>query len=118
MPTATFKGVIKKINPTETVGTKDFKKRSFLLAETEGNYPSTYMLETHKDYCAKLDEFAPGQIVTCEVEITGREWNDKAFNTLKAFRISIAGAIQHTPAAASIGGDSDIVSEHIDDLPF
>lgn len=111
MPTVQLTGTIKQIGPTETVGSSGFKKRSFLLVEKKDQYPSTWMLETHKDFCSTLDNLWPGQTVTCEVEVTGREWKDKAFNTLKAFRITPeVGQKQPEPVGA--------ISEPEDNLPF
>jgi len=90
MPTATFSGKITLIKPAETVGKAGtFKKRVFLLEETEGQYPSTFALEFNQDACSKLDAFKNGDEVKVEVEIRGRAYNDTAFNTLKAFRIDM-----------------------------
>jgi len=85
---ATFAGTITRINPVETVGANAFKKRSFLLKNSD-QYPSTWLLETHKDFTSTLDQYSVNDEVTCEVEISGREWQDKAFNTLKAYRITL-----------------------------
>lgn len=84
----TLTGIIQSIGQTEDIGDKGFKKRSFLLKENKESYPSTWMIETHKDFTTSLDSFGIGDTVSCEVEVTGREWKDKAFNTLKAWKIT------------------------------
>lgn len=110
MPTATFSGKITLIKPAETVGKAGtFKKRVFLLEETEGQYPNTFALEFNQDACSKLDNFNVNDEVKVEVEIRGRAYNDTAFNTLKAFRIDIL------KAAAELVNASE---EPESDLPF
>lgn len=106
MPTVRFEGIIKKINPSEII--KNFEKRSFLLAEEKYKYPSVWMLEFQQGLCNTLDQFKPGDKVSVDVEILGREWNDKAFNTLKAFRMGMVA-----PAPKPF-----VEIESNDDLPF
>jgi hypothetical protein len=80
------------------------------LAEEKDKYPSVWALEAHQAMCNTLDSYNVGDKVECQVDITGREWNDKAFNTLKVWKITkLEGAKVSKPVD---------VTEPLDDLPF
>lgn len=102
-------GIIKKINPSEIKGS--FEKRSFHLAEEKDKYPSVWLLEAHQAFSNELDKYTPGDKVECHVDISGREWQDKAFNTLKCYRIN---ALSKAKGVVY----NDEITEPIDDMPF
>lgn len=112
MPTVILSGTIKKINPSEVKGT--FEKRIFHLGEEKDKYPSVWSLEAHQAFCNELDKYSVGDKIECHVDISGREWNDKAFNTLKCYRINKLQAAEKAPEPAY---QPDLV-EPLDDLPF
>lgn len=107
MATIILTGLIKKINASEVKGS--FEKRTFLLAEEKDSYPSVWQLEAHQAFCNLLDQYKPGDKVECHVDVTGREWQDKAFNTLKCYRIN------RLEQAATT---SNSISEPMEDVPF
>lgn len=84
-------GTIKAISKTEVVSEK-FQKREFVLT-TESNtpYPQQISFQVTQDKCSLLDKYAPGDEVSVDFNLRGREWNGpqgvKYFNTLEAWRI-------------------------------
>lgn len=108
-------GIIKKINACEVKGS--FEKRVFHLGEEKDKYASVWSLEAHQGFCSALNNYNEGDKVECHVEIVGREWNDKAFNTLKCFRINALQKAEPTKSHAPVQYPSNI-TEPVDDLPF
>jgi hypothetical protein len=85
------KGIIISKGETIEYGTNGFKKREFVV-ETDEQYPQKVKLELVKDKCALLDKFGIGSVVTCNINVNGREWIDpdgkeKYFNSLVAWKI-------------------------------
>lgn len=109
-------GIIRKINPSEIKGT--FEKRTLHLAEEKDSYPSVWCLEAHQAFCNVLDNYKAGDKVECTVDVTGREWNDMVFNTLKVWKINNVGQSEQ-PFQQPISSRSHITDiEPLDDLPF
>jgi hypothetical protein len=106
-------GIIKKINPSEVKGS--FEKRTFHLGEEKDKYPSVWQLETHQTMCNALDAYTTGDKVECHVDVVGREWNDKAFNTLKCYRINKLSSAQREQPAYDQRVE---ITEPIENLPF
>ncbi len=123
MPNITLSGRIKRIFPSEVIG--NFEKRILWLEETEGQYPNTYNLEFQQGACNKLDNFKPGQTVTCSVDVRGRYWskNEKegVMNTLKCWKIEADQQARPAPASQQGFGENYNDNEDFpptDDLPF
>lgn len=77
---------IHHISPVIQVS-ENFQKRELILDdswEREGKTcPSYVLIEFTGDKMAQLDGFTPGQIVTVEAFVTGREYNGRFFNSIK-----------------------------------
>lgn len=74
------------ISPVMQV-TETFQKRDLILDDSWGKdgktYPSYVLIEFTGDKIAQLDSFMPGQIVTVEAFVTGREYQGKYYNSIR-----------------------------------
>ncbi len=85
-------GTIIKIKNIEIItakieGGKDFQKREFWLQIQNGKYPQTINLELHGESVAALDYFTEGQEIVASINLKGRIFDEKCFNTLQVWRI-------------------------------
>lgn len=69
-------------NKTET-----FKAREFILLIEEGNYPQYIKFQLTQDRCNLIDKFNEGDTIKVSFDLRGREWNEKFFTNLNAWRI-------------------------------
>lgn len=86
-------GIIKKIFPKEDI-TEKFSKQEFVV-EIPGEYPQTVIFQCTNGKIAELDKVAEGSEVTVDFNLRGREWTNqqgevKYFNTLEAWKITVA----------------------------
>ena len=94
-----------KVNPTVSVGSSGFQKRElWLLINTDTQYPDTIAVEAHKEKCAMFDTLKVDDVVTVDINLRGRIWDDtkngtqKVFNTLNAWKVTV---IKSAPVAVS-----------------
>ncbi len=108
------KGILVKIFDTVDIKA-DFKKREFVI-ETEEKYPQLIKFELIQDDCGLIDGFATGDNVKVEFNLRGREWNEKFFTNLHAWRITSLGTASNTPPV----DNPPIMDlpEGDDDMPF
>ena len=97
------------IGATETVGAKDFKKRTIVVA-TDEQYVQYIPIDFLQDKCSILDNYAIGQQVKVSVNIRGNEYNGKYYVNLQGWKIEKTG---EPPMAVETK-----VEEKTDDLPF
>ena len=115
-----FTGKLHRIYDEQQI--KDtFRKREFVVQEeTDSEYPNFIKFELIQDRCSLLDAYNEGDTLTVSFDLRGREWQDKYFTNLHAWRIQKANSQSQAPAqtapqpepAAFSGDDSK------DDLPF
>lgn len=121
-------GKIKLINDTQEFGKSGFKKRETVVV-TQEQYPQPLMVEFVQDKTTLLDNFNPGDMVTIQINLKGREWTSpqgeiKYFNSIQGWRIekvkdqASEEFSKETPAA-----EDDLVPGNADDdldgdLPF
>lgn len=92
-------GKIKQIYQAEQPSAT-FTKRDIVVT-TEGTYPQHITIQFTQDKCSLLDTFQIGQDVTIDINLNGREYQDKQtgqlkyFNTIQGWKISGA---QQQPA--------------------
>jgi hypothetical protein len=106
-------GTVKVVKDTIQV-TDSFKKREFVITDTDPSYPQEIAFQAAQDKCSILDGFAVGQQVEVSFNLRGREWTSpqgevKYFNTLDAWKLESVGE-SVTPAP--------LQSAPSDDLPF
>ena len=120
-----IEGNIHKIFDTEKK-TDSFRAREFVI-KTEGTYPQFIKFQLTQDRCDLVDKFQEGQQIKVHFDLRGREWNEKYFTNLNAWRIE--EATQEASAAESNDPDTvfspietnqqeEIKAEDFDDLPF
>lgn len=81
-------GKLKLIRDEQTFAS-GFKKREFVIT-TEEQYPNDILFELLKDKTGLIMTYQPGERVKISFDIRGREWQDKYFNSLVAWRVERA----------------------------
>ena len=106
-------GTIKEVFEVQTFA-NDFKKREFLLTTENDKYPQNIIFGCLKDKIELLESVKAGDTVTVHFDISCREWNDKYFVNLNAWKI----AKQSSGAAdeSSNSANSDVVLD--EEPPF
>jgi hypothetical protein len=87
--------------------TDSFRAREFVL-QIEGQYPQLIKFQLTQDRCDLIDAYDEGNQLKVHFDLRGREWNDKYFTNLNAWRVEAAeqGAAAAAPAQQSSGGGS------------
>ena len=104
-------GVLIKVNPEQEFG--NFTKRTFHLAQTREEYPNTWEVTLTQKNTALINNFKPGDIITCHCELDGKEWTKdnvtKAFNTVRCWKIElVSNAVVSEPISIHEPDDFDI----------
>jgi hypothetical protein len=94
-----------------------FTKREFVVT-TEERYPQHIMFELLKEKTSIIQGFNAGDSVRVSFDIRGREWNDKYFNSLVAWKVDRLGA--SAPPQADMPPPLPPIEDDpiADDLPF
>lgn len=109
--------------------TASFQTREFGLEIMSGNYPQYIKFQLTQDKCSIIDAYREGDTVKVSFDLRGREWQDKIFSNLNAWRIEAVGAkiaasnnASTEPAAFAEDPFAGIGNEPImqmdNDLPF
>lgn len=109
----------KKYETEQKSGT--FKTREFVILQEQGQYPNYVKFQLVQDRCDIIDNIAEGSNIKVYFDLRGREWQDKYFTNLQAWRVEgvAEGAKTKAPAGdfpAEPPGGADGTS--YDDLPF
>jgi len=96
-------GKIVKIFDTEQK-TASFSAREFVIEVEDGQYPQMVKFQLVQDKCALVDDYNEGDKIEVEFDLRGREWNDKYFTNLQAWRITKAGEGDGNSSGSSSGG--------------
>ena len=121
-------GTIKKIGDLQTFAS-GFEKRELLLNDEDPRFPQDIAFSFTRDRTKLLDQFAEGDRVKVSFDIRCREFNDRHYIDLNAWKIerpegvspaagmpaSPAPAAQPAPPAPPAPGAADA---SLDDLPF
>lgn len=111
--------------------TSSFQAREFVMESTDSTYTQYIKFQLTQDRCGIIDNVNEGDNLKVYFDLRGREWNEKYFTNLNAWKVEPQGSA--TPAAAppasaepfpsepanldsSSGGQSKM--EDFDDLPF
>ncbi len=104
--------------------TETFQAREFVI-QTEGQYPQFVKFQLTQDRCQLIDKYNDGDMINVHFDLRGREWNEKYFTNLNAWRIEAhQESSPDTPPAD--GFDSfpttedqpKVIQEDFEDLPF
>ena len=108
MADSTIKGVIKLIKPINVISDK-FSVREFVIT-TQDKYPQHIIFQTVNDRMDIIAPYGEGQEVEVSYNVRGREYNDKYYNTLDAWKV------QGEASAPSVL--DSILNNEQDDIPF
>lgn len=109
--------------------TDTFRAREFVI-KLEGQYPQFIKFQLTQDRCDIVNNYKEGDKIKVHFDLRGREWNDKYFTNLNAWKVEqVSGeapaanpnegnfeAIQEPSFEASNGSNAQ--AEDFDDLPF
>lgn len=102
--------------------TETFQAREFVIIVESGNYPQYVKFQLVQDRCSLIDPVEVGEEIKVHFDLRGREWNEKFFTNLNAWRVEKAAQAAAPPPAAddqSFPSASDEPAvEADDDLPF
>lgn len=123
-------GTVHKIFDTESK-TETFKTREFVI-KLEGQYPQFIKFQLTQDRCDIIEGYNDGDNIKVHFDLRGREWNDKYFTNLNAWKVERSQ--KEEQAAPPVGDDgfqaiegstSEVYSntdqkseQDFDDLPF
>lgn len=124
-----IEGVLHKKFDTENKS-DTFQAREFVI-KTDGQYPQYVKFQLVQDRCQAVDPFNEGDTIKVFFDLRGREWNEKYFTNLNAWKIERAGGAQQAPASQDAGFpteeppfnktasvDDDLMNQDVGDLPF
>ena len=81
-----IEGRLHKIFDTESK-TETFQARDFVLYIEDGNYPQYIKFQLTQDRCGLIDNFNENDQIKVTFDLRGREWNEKYFTNLNAWKI-------------------------------
>lgn len=81
-----IEGKLHKIFETESK-TQTFQAREFVLYIEDGNYPQYIKFQLTQDRCGLIDNFKENDQIKVTFDLRGREWNEKYFTNLNAWKI-------------------------------
>ena len=110
-----------KVFPMESKSA-NFQTREFVIV-TEEQYPQYLKFQLVQDRCSVIEKFQPGQQITVHFDLRGREWQEKFFTNLQAWKVESQDMTQVKAGEQIVSGDSDqdpfaTATEQFDDLPF
>jgi hypothetical protein len=109
--------------------TPTFQAREFVIVISEDNYPQYIKFQLTQDRCALIDDYEEGKPIKVHFDLRGREWNDKYFTNLNAWRLekvdtapeeknAPAKGDPQLPVEPDFSDNVDMQKEDFDDLPF
>ena len=97
-------GIIGKVvrlgNLTEGTSARGPWRKQELIIETEEQYPRTVCLICWTNQIEEIQQFAPGQTIKAQIEISSREFNGKWYTDVRVWRFDPVGATTAAPVAA------------------
>ena len=105
-------------NKTET-----FQTREFVIEIASGNYPQFIKFQLTQDRCGLIDSYSVDDMIKVYFDLRGREWNEKYFTNLNAWRVENAGVQKEQVPIQSESSFPEVQDELTlenmdDDLPF
>jgi len=114
-------GRLHKVFDTEQKSAS-FSAREFVIEMVDGKFPQMVKFQLTQDKCSLIDDYSEGEDISVDFDLRGREWNDKYFTNLNAWRIARAeaqdgaqgGSADSAPAGSPVAATADFD----DDIPF
>jgi len=110
----TVTGQLYKKNPIEVKSDK-FSKIDFII-KTDGEYPQYLQIQASNAKMSLLDNVNVGDSVTASVNIRGRLWEDRCFNSLELWQLTSVKQPLSTQVKNAV--DSLPKDDVSDELPF
>ena len=109
-----IEGLLHKKFETESKSAT-FQAREFVI-QTDGQYPQYVKFQLTQDKCALIDSYNEGSKIKVNFDLRGREWNEKYFTNLNAWKVSAAQdvAAAMPPPAAGMSDFSGINENYAD----
>ena len=108
-------GTIHHIGETKDVGkAKPYLKRTFALSDPDAKeeWPNWFVFELGGTKVDDINAHKVGDVVTVSFNLKGRQWQDKWFANVEAWKIeAVAGASTPDSPPADTGAESE-------DIPF
>lgn len=112
--------------------TSTFQAREFVIIINESNYPQYIKFQLTQDRCGLIEPYEEGAEIEVHFDLRGREWNEKYFTNLNAWKINAGQSTNQSDSAGAPAGfdqtaneppvtfneSSNIQAEDFDDLPF
>lgn len=97
-----IKGRIVRIFDSEAVS-PTFTVRKFWVEHGDTSFPQINEFQLTQDYCALLDKYNPGDVVTVKFNLRGKTYAEgqKVFNSLNAWQINEIATFAQQPAPQS-----------------
>lgn len=102
-------GRLHKVFDTEQKSAS-FAARDFVVEVADGKFPQMIKFQLVQDKCTLIDDYSEGDEISVEFDLRGREWNDKYFTNLNAWRIGKADGQSGGSANDSTGSDAPSAS--------
>lgn len=123
-------GTVHRVFETENK-TASFQAREFVIKH-EGNYPQFIKFQLTQDRCDLISNFKEGDKIKVHFDLRGREWNDKYFTNLNAWKVEAVAQENNVEASGppqaftpmeetfevSSNGNNNVQAEDFGDLPF
>jgi len=113
-----IEGKLHRVFDTEQK-TETFQAREFVLETPDTQYPQMLKFQLTQDKCTLIDEFSEGDTLTVHFDLRGREWNEKFFTNLNAWKLERPG---DTASSAPEQGATTVTpgtnADFDDDIPF
>lgn len=128
-----IEGKLHKVFETEQKS-ESFRTREFVIETLQGSYPQFIKFQLTQDRCEVIEPFKTDQQIKVYFDLRGRQWQDKYFTNLQAWRIELVGDAQSAPMpdqheiahaenggpvkSSSASGSPEGGNDDFDDLPF
>jgi len=126
-----IEGKLHKVYDTEQK-TDSFRAREFVIETMQGQYAQFVKFQLTQDRCEVVDPYEVGQQIKVYFDLRGRQWQDKYFTNLNAWRVEAVNSAQPAPmpgqeqsistsngnGAPGAVENPDSGKDDFDDLPF
>ncbi len=99
---------------TGTSANGEWKKQTFVI-ETDGQYPKKIAIDAMGKSIEYSDKLKEGQQVKVSIDISSREYNDKWYTNINAWKIVAEGSQSDTPTSDPLEKSQEQLP---DDPPF
>ena len=110
-------GRLHKIFDTEQKSAS-FSVRDFVIEVADDKFPQLIKFQLTQDKCALMDDYSEGDEISVDFDLRGREWNEKYFTNLNAWRIAPADAENSVSSEAAAPAGAAMIDDLDDDIPF